>query len=169
MRLFHAPLALIPLLLAGPPAAARVPDAPVRFDAIRFFAGHTEGAGRLKIVMRPPTLVDVHGDGRVMEDGTLLLRQTVEQWGVPAKQREWRIRQVTPGHYAGTLSDAAGPVVGEVIGGRLKLAFRMKGGLHATQWIEAAADGRSAHNRMTVRKMGVVVAHLDETIRRTGG
>ncbi len=161
-------LALIALVLAAPASAAHRADAPTRFDPLAFFAGHTEGRGHLKIVLRKTRAVAVHGDGRRIGRDTITLRQTVEEAGKPTKHREWRIREVTPGHYSGTLTDAVGPITGLEVGGRLKLTFRMKGGLHATQWIEPAPDGGSAHNRLTISKFGLPVAHLDETIRRTG-
>ena len=155
---------LLPLAIAAPlPAAAQAPS----FDPIAFFTGPTHGSGRLKVALKPGEAVDVRGLGRVERDGTLVLRQTVERRGRAPERREWRIRRTAPGRYAGTLSSATGPVAGRVEKGRLKLTYRMKGGLHATQWIEATADGQSARNRMTVRRLGVPVATLDETIRRT--
>ena len=45
----------------------------------------------------------------------------------------------------------------------------MKGGLPTEQWLTLAADGRSAHNIMVVRKFGLRIALLDEEIRRQGG
>lgn len=168
MRRSLAPFALIPLLLAAPAATARQPDAATRFDAITFFTGHTEGTGRLKVMMRGAKAVDVHGYGRVAPDGAIVLTQIVERQGKGPARRQWHIREASPGRYTGTLTAAEGAITGETIGGRLKLTYRMKGGLRATQWIEGAPDGRSAHNRMTVTKMGVPVARLDETIRRTG-
>lgn len=154
------PLAL--LLLAAAPDAAPPPD------PIAFFVGHTEGVGDMKIVMRPAYAMAVHGLGRVDADGAIVVDQRVEEDGKPPHQREWRLRLTAPGRYAGTLTDAAGPVAGEMIGGRLRLSFRMKGGLAAEQWIGFDPDGRTAHNVMRIRKQGMVVARLDETIRRTG-
>lgn len=167
MRAF-ARIALVPLLLVPGDAASAAPrhDAATRFDALSFFAGHTEGRGRLKIVLRPARAVSVHGDGQRVGRETIALRQTVEDSGKPSKHREWRIREVAPGRYAGTLTDAIGPITGREIGGRLRLDYRLKGGLRVTQWIEAAPGGRIAHNRLTVRKLGIPVAHLDETIRK---
>ena len=160
MRIF------LPILLAvATPAAA---DPPPRFDPIVFFAGHTEGTGDMKIVMHGIQAMAVHGHGTVDADGTLVLDQVVDRHGQPPREREWRIRPTTPGHYAGTLTDAVGPVAGEAIGDRLHLAYRMKGGLAVEQWLTLAPDGGSARNVMRVRKLGMVVAHLDETIRRAG-
>lgn len=158
------------LALAGAaPAAATPAAAAPRFDAIAFFTGATEGRGRLHVALHRPKPVAVDGTGRVAPDGTLVLRQVVEQNGKPARTREWRIRANAPGHYTGTLSDAAGPITGESVGARLHLTFRMKGGLAAEQWLTLAPDGRSARNVLTVRKLGIPVARLVETIRRVGG
>ena len=169
MRLTPAPLALALLLAAAPtPAPAQREAAATRFDPMTFFTGRTQGTGRLRIALRPARAVDVMGEGRVDRDGTLILRQTVEEYGKDPRRREWRIREVAPGRYAGTLTDATGPVTGELVGGRLRLRYPMKGGMRATQVIEAAPDGRSARNRMSVSRLGVVIARLDETIRRIG-
>lgn len=40
----------------------------------------------------------------------------------------------------------------------------MKGGLPTEQWLILAADGRSAHNTMVVKKLGMRVAVLEEEI-----
>jgi hypothetical protein len=42
----------------------------------------------------------------------------------------------------------------------------MKGGLKAEQVLTMQADGRSITNRMTVRKFGLPVAHVDEIITK---
>ena len=160
------------LLLAGgcvalpaPPPAD--PGAPP-FPTFRFFAGATEGRGRLRVALHRTVPIMVHGRGRIEQDGTLVLDQTVIEGAKPPRDRRWRIREVAPGRFAGTLSDAAGPVTGEAAGGRLHLRFPMKGGLVAEQWLVPAPDGRSARNLLTVRGHGLAIARLDETIRRTG-
>jgi hypothetical protein len=43
----------------------------------------------------------------------------------------------------------------------------MKGGLPTDQWLTLAADGRSAHNIMVVKKFGAGVAVVHEEIRKT--
>lgn len=139
--------------------------APPAFDPLRFFAGRTEGTGRLHIVMRHPRTVRVHGRGRV-QGGELVLAQTVDEAGAPLRSREWRIRQIAPGRYAGTLSDAHGPVTGEASGDTLNLRYKAKGGVAIEQRLRLAPDGRSAANRLVARKLGIVVARLDETIRK---
>ena len=152
------------LLAAAAPAAS--PASP-RFDPLRFFAGATEGWGRLKIVFRRTRAVQVRGTGRIEQDGTLVLDQRVEEEGKPPATRRWRIRAVAPGRYAGTLSDATGPVTGEAEGDRLHLSYPARNGVRIDQRLVLSPDGRSARNRLTARKLGMVVARLDETIRRT--
>jgi hypothetical protein len=159
----HILLAL-PLVACAPAIPAAAP-APV-FDPLTFFAGRTEGTATLKIVLRAARAVRVQGSGRVEPDGVLVLDQIVEQEGKPATRRQWRIHRTGPGVYAGTLSDAVGPIAGEVSGNRLHLSFTMKGGLATDQWLTLAPDGRSAANLLTARKFGVTVARLDETIRK---
>lgn len=167
MRRF-APSLIAPLLLAacvGAPSVA-VPTPRPAFDALAFFSGHTLGTGRLRKLFSATEQTDVHGSSRV-ENGTLVLDQVVAEGDKPARHRTWRIHADGPGHYTGTLTDAVGQIVGESDGNRLHLAFAMKGGLPTDQWLSLAADGRSAHNIMVVKKFGLRVAVLDEDIRKT--
>ena len=159
--------AVVAVLVPASVAAHRLPPpqpSPV-FDPASFFAGRTVGTATLTVVLAKPTPVHVDGRGRV-DGGVLTLDQTVAEGGKAATTRQWTFRPAGPGRYAGTLSDAAGPVAGEVTGNRLHLHFKMTGGIVADQRIDLAADGQSAHNRMTFRKFGIVVARLDEIIRR---
>ncbi|MGN6278175.1 MAG: DUF3833 family protein [Sphingomonas sp.] len=132
-----------------------------------FFAGRTEGHAELKELFHSTKPVHVVGHGRV-DHGTLILDQTVMQQGKKPQQREWRIHQISPGRYAGTLSDATGPVEGDVSGNCLHLSYPMKGGLQVDQLIYLQPGGQSALNRMKITKFGITVASLDETITRTG-
>lgn len=136
------------------------------FDPIVFFAGHTRGVGSLKVLTKKRQTVLVEGHGVVQPDGTIVLTQDVRRGNRPVVHRTWHLRTVAPGGYAGTLSDAMGPVAGDAVGNTLHLAFRMKGGLHAQQWLELQPGGQVAHNRLVVSKLGVPVASLDETITR---
>jgi hypothetical protein len=136
------------------------------FNPAIFFAGRTEGKAILKIVLHRPERVLVEGQGRVDPDGTLVLVQSVKNGVGPAKHRTWRLHPTGAGRWTGTLSDAAGPVSGEIAGNRLHLAFAMNGGLKAQQWLYLQAGGTIVRNVMVVRKMGVPVARLDETITR---
>ena len=134
-------------------------------DPLLFFEGRTEGTGRLRAMFHRPRMVRVHGIGERIPDG-LALSQTVEQEGKPTTTRRWLLRRVGPARYAGTLSDANGPFAADVQGNVLHIAYRTKSRFRIDQWITPAPDGRSAANRLVARRMGVVVARLDETIRR---
>jgi len=147
------------------PRLERIAPAP-HFGAIAFFAGQTEGRATLRVIRRQPKAVAVHGMGVVGSDGSLVLDQLVEETGRPPKKRQWRIRETTLDHYAGTLTDSPGGVTGVAQGDRLVLRFTMKGGYRAKQFLTLHPDGQSAHNVMVVRKMGMTVAVLDEIIRK---
>jgi hypothetical protein len=163
----YAAMMILSLLLAAAAPQSAAPAPAPRFDPLLFFNGLSRGEGRLKVAMRARQLVNVRSSGE-RRGNTLVVEQRIEEEGKPARERTWEIREVSPGRYSGTLSDAAGPVTGETRGNRLHLSFKMKGGLKADQWLTLAPDGQSAHNILKVRKLGVVVATLDETIRRTG-
>ena len=152
---------LLPLLLLLPAADAPTPV----FDPITFFQGRTQGRGELKIVLRARQSIAVEGTGRVEPDGTLVLSQLVTQGTAAPRAREWRIRRTAPGRYAGTLSDATGPVSGVSEGRVLTLRFAGEG-VAIEQVLTLADDGRSARNILTARKLGLRVARLDETITR---
>jgi hypothetical protein len=155
---------ILALLLAAAPAAP-----PPRFDAIRFFTGASRGEGHLKVILSRPRAVRVQSRGVVGPGGVLTLDQRIEEEGKPPRTRRWRIREVAPGRYSGTLTDAVGPIVGKARGDRLTLRYRAKGGVAIEQRLTLAPDGRSALNRLSAKKFGVPVARLTETIRRLDG
>lgn len=150
---------------SGHLASAQAP-APA-FDPVAFFAGHTEGRGSLAVTMRHRKPVLVEGHGTVTPDGGIDLAQNVRQGDGKPTHRIWHLRRVAAGRYAGSLSDARGPVTGEVEGNCFHLRFALKGGLRVQQWISLAPGGQTARNWMIVTKFGVTVARLDETIMRT--
>jgi hypothetical protein len=145
----------------GAPVKAAAP-----FDPIEFFSGILHGDGELKVIMR--RAVPIHVDSRGLRNGpnSIRLAQTVHEGSKPGKERSWELRRTSPTTFIGTLSDATGPVVGRLVDNRLLLEFKMKGGLAAEQVLSLQPDGRTLLNHMTVRKLGVAVAHLDEVIVR---
>jgi hypothetical protein len=149
-------------LIAASPLAA-----PLEFDAIRFFTGCTRGEGQLAVVLHGRQRVTVHGVGHVEPDGTLVLDQSVVRGAKAPKTRQWRLRQIAPHRYAGTLSDARGAVTGETVGDRLHLAFTGRDGFHVEQWLTLAQDGRSAANVLTAKRLGMTFGRLDEHIVQT--
>lgn len=139
--------------------------APV-FDPLRFFAGRTRGEGRLKVVLRSAVAVSVRGRGTPQPDGSLVLEQRIVEGAKPPRTRHWRLREVSPGRYTGTLSDARGPVTDIVRGRSLRLAYATPGGFRIRQWLTLAPDGQSADNWLEARRFGIKVAGLHETITR---
>ncbi|HEV2079047.1 MAG TPA: DUF3833 family protein, partial [Allosphingosinicella sp.] len=123
--------------------------------------------GVVKAMISPASRLEVVGQGRLEPDGTLVLDQVIQRQGAKPEQRQWRIRQVAPGSYRGTLTTAEGPVIGRADGNRLHLRYRLKdGGLEARQWIYLQPDGRTAVNRLRLSKFGMPVAAVEETIRK---
>jgi hypothetical protein len=160
-----AALALLVSACAGAPPVATTGTTP-RFVAERFFAGRLDGVGMLKIVLHASATTHVTSVGRVGADRILILDQHIEQQGKPARDRHWQIRPLGDGRYTGTLTDASGPVTGKVEGNLMHLGFPMKGGVRVDQWLTLAADAQVAQNHLIVRKFGVRVATLEETIRK---
>jgi hypothetical protein len=140
--------------------AASVPT----FDPLRFFAGETRGTAQLKVILRKARPVTVRGTGRIDRDGILTLDQIVTEGDKPPRPRHWRLRQIAPGRYSGTLTDARGPVSGMVEGPTLRLAFTSTGGFRVRQTLTLQPDGRSLANRLEARRFGVRVAVLTERI-----
>jgi len=154
-------LSLTPIL-----ALLVVFQAPQTSALERFFAGRTEGNGSVRIIMSGTSAVRTQGSGRILPDGSLHLEHVVNQEGEPERRRTWHMRRTGPGRYTGTISDARGPVTGEVSGNRLHVTYRTREGYSVDQWITFNGDGRTASNQMTFRRLGVRVATLQETIRR---
>lgn len=169
MRILILPLGLLVAGFAFVPPHAELAAPSPAFKAEQFFAGRTVGKGVIKSAFKPRASLSVESVGRVESDGTLVLDQRVERTGKPAEQRQWRIRKLAGGRYSGTLTGALGPVTGEVKGNCLHLRYKMKkGGFQASQYIYLQPGGRTALNRMSIHKLGVRVATVEETIRRAG-
>jgi hypothetical protein len=135
-------------------------------DPFSFFEGVTESDATLKVVMRKPQRTRAVGRGEVQRDGSLSLVQRVEDEGRAPYIRRWVIRQVAPGRFVGTMSQATGPVTIDEIGDRFRFRMQMPGGLSVEQWLTPMPGGRSATSSMTVRKFGIAVASSQGTVRK---
>lgn len=172
------------LALAGcvtaPPGLAPAPpqaEAPL-FDPFTFFLGASQGTGTLAKAFADPVPVAVASRGRIVIETPreaswavppqrlLVLDQTVTEGDKPPRQRQWRLTEVAPGRFTGTLSDAISPVEGRVEGNRLVLGFTIKDGFAVRQELTLAPGGQSAANVLTVSKFGITVAVLREDIRK---
>jgi hypothetical protein len=131
----------------------------------QFFVGRTEGTGTAHVIISGRHGVRVHSRGR-MERGTLVIDQRVEEEGKPARNRTWRLTRSGANRITGSITDARGPVTGEVAGNVLRLRYRLADGPTVEQTITLHPGGRSARNRMTFRRFGLTVATVEEVIRR---
>jgi hypothetical protein len=157
-------IALSALAFAAPALAA--PDS--SSSPMAFFEGRTVSEGTTKVIMKKPFKIRSQGVGRLDPDGTLVLVQQVDDGQEARKERRWRIRQVAPNRFSGTMSEAVGPVTVEKVGARFRFRFKMKGGLAVEQWLAPLADGKTAQSTLTVRKLGMTVATGEALIRRLG-
>jgi hypothetical protein len=111
--------------------------------------------------------VRVRSHGRMDAGGALILDQVVEEEGKPARRRTWRLVRAAGNRITGSITDARGPVAGDVAGNVLHLTYRTVDGVSVEQWITMQPGGRSARNRMVLRKFGMKVATVEEAIRKT--
>lgn len=144
--------------------AAAPAQAPRPFDPVTFFTGATQGRGELRELLGKERKTSTQSVGKVDKDGWLILDQRVAVEGDPLRQRRWRLKQVAPAKYRGTLSDAKGPVEAEVRGQTVRIRYVMKGNIKVEQTLTPLPGGRSLINRGTFRKFGVKVAILKEQI-----
>ena len=153
----RALIAAIALLISVPANAA--------FNAVEFFRGKTHGEGKLKIAFQSVKTVKVDSFGFQDKDGALVIKQTVNEPGKPLKTRVWRLRETSPGHYQGTLSDAVGPVRIDQKGDTVRIRYTAKDHMEFDQ-VMTPAGPRQVHNKLKVKRLGLVVAHMDEVIRK---
>lgn len=149
-------------LLIGLPARAQQ----VLFTPEVGLSGPTQGTGSLKLFLAQRRAFHVRSFGERQSDGSFTLNQTVTFAGQEPTTRSWMIRTVSPLHYAGTLTDAAGPVTGHTSGRRLFLKYRVKGSFVMHQVLHLQPDGRTIDNTGRITLMGVPVGFLQETIHR---
>lgn len=133
----------------------------------QFFVGRTEGAGTVHMALSGSHKVRDSSRGRLDKSGALLLDQMVYEEGKPTRRRSWRLVRAGGNRIAGTISDAVGPVTGELNGNVLHLKYRAReANAQVEQWITLHPNGRTASNRMVFRKFGFKAATLVSTIRK---
>jgi hypothetical protein len=157
------------LALAAAAAGAAVvqlpADSAATLDPIAFFTGRSQGEGTVDTLLGRRVKLLVTSVGEKQGD-TLILDQTIREGAKPPRVRRWIMRPVAPGRYTGTLTDAEGPVNVTVAGPRAAIRYRMRGGLDVDQQLTLQRDGRTLLNRLHVKKFGVRLAAVEETIRK---
>ena len=132
---------------------------------MRFFEGRTESNSTVKLIMRKAFSSRSLGQGEI-DSGVLELVQRVQDEGKAPFNRQWRMRQVAPGRFSGSMSEAAGPVVAEEIDGAYRFRFKMKGNLTVEQWLVPLPGGQAARTKTSIRKFGMKVGSSEGTIRK---
>ena len=159
--------ALLPLVgCVGTPAHQDLAATSPLFVLGAFFDGETVGEGVLQIDVVGKRRTHVVGHGHIEADGTVVLVQDVKQDNKTSRTRTWHIHPSGDGRFTGTLTDATGPVAAFTRGNMLHIGYVAKGGLAIEQWLYLQPGERTALNRMVVRKLGVVIASLKETITK---
>ena len=146
--------------------AVASPAAAADLDPLAFFTGRTHGDGMLKVVLKSPVTIGVDSRGKPDGRGGIVLDQVIREGSKPARTRRWVLRPTSPTTLQGTLTDAAGPVRGSVLGRVLKLTYVRDDGTHASHILTLRPDGRTMINRMTIKRLGLVVARVDEVIHK---
>ena len=145
------------LLVQAPPSGSALEN---------FFVGTTEGSGTVQVVFSGRHAVRDRTRGRRDPRGALVLDQIVMEEGKPNRRRFWRLERDGGNRVTGTISDARGAVSGELDGNALHLRYRMAEGPSVEQWITLQPGGRTASNRMIVRRVGVRVATVEPVLRK---
>ena len=136
------------------------------FDPITFFTGATESSGSLKAAFSSAKATHVTGYGAMRGGGEFMLDQTMTVAGDKPQTRKWLLHQISPGHFGGTISDGKGPVTIDVAGNRLLIRYTMLNGMKVESVLTIDPGGRTGHNASVVRKWGMSVASLSETITK---
>lgn len=136
------------------------------FDPAAFFTGRTTSEGSLSQIFTSRKTTRVSTFGTRQANGDMVLEQTVKIGDQPERHRTWRLRETSPGRFTGTISDAADDLSGTLSGNALTLTYTMDNHLGVHQVITANPGGQSARNVMRIRRFGITVARLEETIRR---
>lgn len=161
----HLLVAALPIALLGASASASTAVVNAQTDPMRFFEGRTESISTIKLIMRKSFESRSLGRGEI-DSGVLNLVQRVQEDGKSPFDRRWRMRQVGPGRFAGTMTEAVGPVAVEEVGERYRFRFKMKGNVSVEQWLTPLPGGKVARSNVTIRKLGMTVGRSDGTIRK---
>ncbi len=156
---------LVSALLAAC-TAAPAPAPAQTLDPLAFFTGKTRGEGSLKILLRAQVPIRVETVGRPDGRGGMTLDQIVYEGAKPARERRWVLRPTSATTMVGTVTDTPGEIRGRLSGKKLFLNYTMKGGLRTSQVLTLQPGGRTMVNHITIRRLGVVVARVEETIRK---
>jgi hypothetical protein len=170
-------LALSLLLLAGCAGGLKPESfaaAGPRFDPLRFFDGPTRSWGIVESRRGQPKSrfkTDMMGK-REGED--LVITQDFTFEDGHRQQRVWRVHRVDDHHYDATANDVVGVSHGLAYGNTFRWEYVVAGRnplahLRYSLWMYLQADGETLINRVTVSKLGVILAQTTEHFHRGTG
>ena len=158
------PLVAALLLTTGASPAEAVKP---KLDMTTFFTGKSHAENVMRIALHGPKSLVVDSVGGRNKEGEFVLVDTVREEGKPVRTRTWVMHHSGPGHFAGFLSDAIGPVEVAVSGDSATIQYVMKdGGLKIVQRVRLENDGKTLANHVVAKKFGLAFAHVDGTIRK---
>ena len=157
-------IALLPAAMIGASASAGAAESQLT-DPMRFFEGRTESVSTVKLIMKKPFSSRSLGKGDI-EGGVLNLVQKVHDEGKSPYDRRWKMKQVGPGKFTGSMNEAVGPVTAEEFDGKYRFRFKMKGNVSVEQWLTPLPGGKEAKSRVSIRKFGMAVGRSEGTIRK---
>jgi hypothetical protein len=137
-----------------------------KLDMLAFFAGKTRAENVLKVVLKKPVKLIVDSIGGKGDRGDFVMIDTVHEGDKPVRQRKWSMRQTSPNHFTGSLTDATGPVEVAVDGDTATIRYTMKGGLKVAQELQLQADGKTLTNHVVAKKLGMKFARVDGIVRK---
>ena len=173
--------AVLPVLAAGcgggeplPPEALRAAGGPV-LEPERYFEGRTSSFGVFENSGGAPTgRFSTEAVGR-REGDALVLDQTIRFGDGSVMQRQWRLRRVDAHRYEATAGPVSGTAYGQANGRVFHWTYTLSlppgdwlRRVKFEHWMHLADDGETLLNRITIRKLGVVVGRASEVFRRRG-
>ena len=134
------------------------------FDPVAFFTGESHGEARLQTLVGS-SHVSVDSLGRATPDGGVILDQRIREGDKPPRSRRWVLHPAGKGRWRGTLTDAKGPVTVVRTPQKLLIRYETPSGQRFEQSLVQLPNGK-VDNLLTVRKWGVQLATLHETISK---
>ena len=147
-----------------------------RFEPEKFFEGPSRSWGVTENRSGQPTSrfrADLMGR---REGGDLVITQDFTYQDGRQQRRVWRLRRIDDHRYEATANDVVGVSVGYAYGNvfhwEYTLALRpgnLLANVRFKLWMYLQADGETLINRVTISKLGIIVAETTEHFHRGSG
>ncbi|MGI8740514.1 MAG: DUF3833 family protein [Gammaproteobacteria bacterium] len=148
-------------------------NATPRFHPEKFFSGSTHSWGVIEDRSANPTSrfrTETHGR---RDRGALLIDQRFYFEDGRTQRRTWRLRRIDAHHYEATANDVVGVATGEAHGNAFRWEYTLRlnannplSNVRLKHWMYLLDGGVTMLNRVTVSKLGFIVAEVTEYCRR---